>query len=224
MLNKHKGAGAFWRGGSGPHTDPVYVVGPGFVLSQRCLTPSPWDKRWLMPLNEQHFNGSRLLKHFIRVSSGLSTHSSPCVPHSRNGKAVETPFEVGSACKNSIPQSIRHGNLISSHLVLSPDHFETLFSGHIWGWSLIPYKYQRHQSAVTLRVWQLRSRFGLKPWMYPDHSFSSCVPCTWPVSTVCFVFFGLLLWWEQLFSQQTNASVLKYCETLVIWLQSWDRG
>lgn len=74
-MNKHKGAGGFWKGDSGPHADPVYVFKSGFVLSRRCKTPSHWDKRWLMPLNERHFNGPGLLKRFIRLRSDLSTHS-----------------------------------------------------------------------------------------------------------------------------------------------------
>lgn len=74
-MNKHKGAGGFRRGDSGPHADLVYVFGSGFVLSRRCKTPSPWDKRWLMPLNERRFNGPGLLERFIRLRSDLSTHS-----------------------------------------------------------------------------------------------------------------------------------------------------
>lgn len=78
----------------GPHADPVYVFGSGFVLSLRCKTPSPWDKRWLMPLNERHFNGPRLLKRFIRLSADLSTHSAHGSPSQQNRKAGEGSFEV----------------------------------------------------------------------------------------------------------------------------------
>lgn len=82
-----------------------------------------------MPLNVRRFNGWRLLKHFTGVSSGLSTHSSHWVSRSRNRKAGELSFEVAPACNNSIPQSIRHGNLISSHFFLAPHHL--VFRSHL---------------------------------------------------------------------------------------------
>lgn len=50
-----------------------------------------------MPLNERRFNGSGLLKPFIRLSSGRSTHSSTLwVTRSRkkHTRAAEVPFEV----------------------------------------------------------------------------------------------------------------------------------
>lgn len=89
-----------------------------------------------MPLNERHFNGSRLLKPFIRVSSGRLTHSSHSAPRSRNRKAVEVSFEVAPACKNTTPQCIQHWNLISSHFfwphtTLRPC-FQVTFGAEAW--------------------------------------------------------------------------------------------
>lgn len=101
-----------------------------------------------------------------------------------NRKAPEILFDVAPACKDSIPQSIRHGNLISLTF-LTPQPIETFSPGHIRGCSFTLYKYQRLLSRATLRIWQLRSRFGLRPWMYSDQSFSSWVPSAWHVSTVC---------------------------------------
>ncbi|XP_068604952.1 uncharacterized protein pnhd [Brachionichthys hirsutus] len=97
-----------------------------------------------MPLKERHINDSRLLKRFIRVRPGLRTHSSRRFPRSRNRKAPETPFEVGPACKN-----IQHGNLISLTFFLSPPHFETFLSGHVWG--LILHKYQRDTQDLAAK-------------------------------------------------------------------------
>lgn len=74
-----------------------------------------------------------------------------------------------SAWKNSIPQSIRRGNLISTHFLLAPHHFKTLCLGHVWGWSWIPYKYQRHRTAERhSRSWGAKSD--------PSHGCTTTIP------------------------------------------------
>lgn len=124
-----------------------------------------------------------------RARAGRHTRATASL-EGRNRKTGETSFEVGPARKNSIPQGIQHGNWISAPSFLTPHHVESWFSGIIWGCSFIPHKYQRHRWVEGhSRIWQLRSRLGLEPWMCPGHFFSSCAPSAWPVSTVCTILY-----------------------------------
>lgn len=167
-MNKHKGAGGFRRGDSGPHADPVYVFGSGFVLSRRCKTPSPWDKRWLMPLNERHFYGPGLLKRFIRLSSDLSTHSAHGSLWQQSRKAGEASFEV-------LVTAPSHKTLLGIEIWLALTDFGLHTTLRALRVSVL-YKYQGHQkSSGTLRIRQLRRRVRAK------HGLTAAVPS--PVCT-----------------------------------------
>lgn len=80
----------------------------------------------------------------------------------------------------------QHGNLISSHFFSTPHHFETFlqvtFGAEAWSHINIRGITRQRDTQDLAAEEQIHS---LKPWMYPDRFFSSCVPSIWPVSTIC---------------------------------------
>lgn len=153
-----------------------------------------------MPLNERHFNGSRLLKLFISVSSGPVNTLEPLGPFCSRNRDAAVFFEVAPVCR-----TFNMEIWLALTFFLIPHQSETLsFFGDIWGRSLILYKYLRHQWAEGYSGSGSWGADLWKSWIYPTISLSSCVLFTWPVSTHrlfcfcgCWSFTSLRIFWHK---------------------------
>lgn len=181
-----------------------------------------------MPLNERHFNGSRLLKHFIRVSSMPVDTLEPLGPSQQKQKSwrdslwsgpllVRTPSHKAFGMEIWLALTF-FSSFFWLHTTLRPC-FHVTFGAEAWSHINIRGIREQRDTQDLAAEEQIRTKA-----MDVPRPFLLLLCALYLTCKYCLLHsFELLLRCvqKQLFTQWTDANLLKYtCLTLVISLQT----